>query len=101
VPGSRQRQWASYAILSRLVLIERLWRLYTSQVVILQVVASVELTILMPGTVVLHSSKKINLGVWKFKVTRLSVSLPVAHAGYIQRYRQSGHLKINNSNNYY
>jgi hypothetical protein len=29
-----------------------LWRLYTSQVVILQVVASVELTILMPGTVV-------------------------------------------------
>jgi hypothetical protein len=52
VTGSRQRQWASYAILSRLVLIERLWRLYTSQVVSLQVVASVELTILMPGTVV-------------------------------------------------
>jgi hypothetical protein len=47
-----------HTILSRLVLIERLWRLYTSQVVILQVVASVELTILMPGTVV----KRVFLG---------------------------------------
>jgi hypothetical protein len=52
VPGSHRRQWALYEILNRLVLIERFWRLYTSEIVILQVVASVELTLFQPPTVV-------------------------------------------------
>jgi hypothetical protein len=52
VPGSHRRRWAPYEIINRLVLIERLRRFYTSEIVILQAVASLELTLFQPPTVV-------------------------------------------------